>query len=101
MRLAGTPPPDRPGRRALAASDAGAPTFGAAIATTFPPAEARAARTPEQAQRLAWRILLGAFALWLGLAGGGVYALATWLRTATITAPANLEINQGVVLLQE
>ena len=99
--MGGTPPPDRPGPRALAATDVDPSAIGAAIATTFPPAEARAARTPEQAQRLAWRVLLGAFAVWLGLAGGGVYALATWLRTATITAPANLEINQGVVLLQE
>ena len=99
MRLAGTPPPDRP--RALAASDAGPPGFETAVATTFPPAEARAARTPEQAQRLAWRVLLGAFAVWLGLAGGGVYALTTWLRTSTVVAAANLEISQGVVLLQE
>ncbi|HLH23873.1 MAG TPA: FecR domain-containing protein [Chloroflexota bacterium] len=99
--MAGTPPPDRPHPRALTASDAGPPAFGATIATTFPPAEARAARTPEQAQRLAWRVLLGAFAIWLGLAGGGVYALTAWLRTATVPAAANLQIDQGVVLLQE
>jgi hypothetical protein len=98
--LAGSPPPDRPRPRALAASDA-APAFGAAIATTFPAAEARAARTAEQAQRLAWRVLLGAFAVWMGLAAGGVYALTAWLRTSTVPAGANLEIDQGVVLLQE
>jgi hypothetical protein len=99
--LASTPPPDRPRARALAASDVGPAAIGTAIATNFPPAEARAARTPEQVQRLAWRVLLGAFAIWLGLMGGGVYALTTWLRTATVTAAANLEIDQGVVLLQE
>ncbi len=71
------------------------------MATSFPPAEARAARTSEEAQRLAWRVLLAACAVWLAVAGGGVYALATWVRTATITAAANLEIEQGVVLFQE
>lgn len=99
--MAGTPPPNRPGPRALATSDAGTPAFGATTATTFPPAEARAARTPEQAQRLAWRVLLGAFAIWLGLCGGGVYALFNWLGTATVTATAHLEIDQGVVQLQD
>jgi hypothetical protein len=99
--LPSTPPPDRPPLHASAAREAVPPPIGAAVATDFPPAEERAARTPEEAQRLGWRVLLAAFAVWLGLAGGGVYGLATWLRTATVPAPATLEIEQGVVLLQE
>ena len=71
------------------------------MAAAFPPAEARAARTPEEAQRLAWRVLGAAFAAWLVLVAGAVYGAAAWVHTSTVTAPARLAVTQGVVLLQE
>lgn len=85
----------------MAPGPAPVPAFGAGVAAGFPPAEASAARTPEEAQRLAWRILVAAFALWLGAVGGAIYGATAWVRTATVTAPATLAVSQGVVLLQE
>jgi len=76
------------------------PVLGA-TGEAFPPAEARAARTAEAAQRLAWRVLTAAFAIWLALAGGAGLGLVHWVQTATVGAPATLHVQQGMVLFRE
>ena len=70
-------------------------------ADNFPPAEARPARGPAEMQRLAWTVLLGAFGVWLVLAGLGVLGARRWVATATVSAPATLQVQQGIVLFQD
>ncbi|MBX5491201.1 MAG: hypothetical protein IRZ14_08570 [Chloroflexi bacterium] len=67
----------------------------------FPAAEARATRTPEEAQRLAWRVLTVAFGVWLVLAIGTAVGAVQWFHTATVAAPATLYLTQGIVLFRE
>jgi hypothetical protein len=67
----------------------------------FPAAEARPVRTAAEAQRLAWRVLLAAFAVWLVLVGGAVAWGVHWVRTVTVGAPATLYLTQGLVLFRE
>src|SRR5262245_41252774 len=60
-------PPQRPDPPATA-PPAVEPALAGTVADAFPLAEARPARTPEQMRRLAWRVLIAAFAGWLLLA---------------------------------
>jgi hypothetical protein len=52
-------------------------------------------------RRLAWRVLISAFAGWLVLAAAGVYGLFIWVAAATVAAPATLQVEQGIVLFQD
>lgn len=93
-------PPERP-KQVAAASRTVEPPLAATVADAFPPAEARPARTPEEMQRLAWRVLSTAFAAWVALVVLGVYGVAFWVHTSTVAAPASLAVTQGIVLFQD
>jgi len=99
--LTNIPLPQDPDRPSGVPGRLAEPPVSAAVAVTFPPAEARAPRTPEEAQRLAWQVIGAAFGVWLLLVGGGIYGLSVWFDTATVPAPARLYIPQGLVLFQE
>jgi len=93
-------PPQRPGRPTAAPPEAD-PPLAAGVADGFPPAEARPTRTPDEMQRLAWRVLSAAFAAWVAVAALAVYGGTLWVHTATLSAPASLAVEQGIVLFQD
>lgn len=98
--LANAPPPRGAGSSSPLADQINEP-LPAVPASAFPPAEARAARTSDEARRLAWRVLGAAFGAWLLLVAGAAYGLVLWFQQSTVQADATLHIAQGIVLFQE
>src|SRR5690242_20297979 len=63
--------------------------------------KARPARAGVRAQRLAWSVIAGAFAVWCALVALSVISVRAYIVTAATPQSSGLAIQRGVVFYQD